>query len=408
MSYDSGKQLLQARGLEPMSNWHPPVMAYLWRYCDLVVAGPFLMLVIQSVCLLAGMYLVLRRVLAQRAAAVAAVAILLSPPVLSPMGVIWKDSQLAGFLMLAIGVMISRRRAAQLAGCALVWLATAQRYNAAAATLPVLLALFTWDASHSRRRRYALATAAWIGITATSVLANDVLCERKEYVAASLALLDISGIVRYAHDYRDEDILRDAPGVPWVRTDQIQRRTREAYHPTSNWLDLCGPTGILRYPSSDDQNAAVLAGWRHLIVKHPLAYLEHRFAVFFSELRLVHRHAFYLWASFSDSPETAQQLGGVGTHSWVQTAWISLVMMLSNTPVYWAWIYFVAAIVLLVASRRDPVALAVLASGICCELGLFIAAPAIDYRYSHWMVTCTIVGAVYRLAACRRSASQPA
>jgi hypothetical protein len=55
--------------------------------------------------------------------------------------------------------------------------------------------------------------------------------------------------------------------------------------------------------------------------------------------------------------------------------------------------------------RRDRVALTVVLSGLMCELGLFIAAPAIDYRYSHWMIMCSIVGAVYYFSAHRKARS---
>src|SRR5262245_9378172 len=99
MSSDSATQLADARSHQ-YTDWHPPVMAAMWTVLDKIVAGPALMLVLQGSLFLIGSYRLLRAVLSERAAAIAASAILLFPPVLAPMAVIWKDSQMAGFLLM--------------------------------------------------------------------------------------------------------------------------------------------------------------------------------------------------------------------------------------------------------------------------------------------------------------------
>lgn len=407
MSYDSGVQLEQARGLQPMTNWHPPIMALLWRLCDAIIAGPFLMLAIQTVTLLAGMYLLLRRVLSDRAAALAAVLILLSPPVLAPMAVIWKDSQMAGFLMLGIALMANQTRACLLAGCALVWLGTAQRHNAAAATLPIVVLLFVWKEGLPRWKRYGIATAVWLVITIAAGAANSLLTEKTEDVFSSLAMNDIVGVIRFHPDYTDEQIREDAPGLPWAGDENIAQRSRDLYRADMTWLDVAGDQGVFRYPTTEAETAAVARAWRHLILKHPIGYLENRASVFLAELRVTFRDTFYIWWGFTDGPERSQRLALYGTHTPLRKAWFHMMVWLGNTPVYWAWVYFLAGIVLVWLCRRDVVALTIALSGVACEGGLFIAAPAIDYRYSHWTVTCTILAAVYYIAA-RRKARRPA
>src|SRR6187551_3493672 len=96
MSYDSVWQLSQARGLEPINDWHPPLMTFVWRLLDWFIAGPFLMLVIQSLTFLLGLYVVLKQFMRARRAAIVAVLTLLLPQNLIVMAVIWKDSQMAG------------------------------------------------------------------------------------------------------------------------------------------------------------------------------------------------------------------------------------------------------------------------------------------------------------------------
>jgi hypothetical protein len=403
MSYDSGDQLEQARGMRPLTNWHPPVMAILWRICDWLIAGPFLMLVIQSVTLLAGMFLILRRVLSERGAAVAAVLILLSPPVICNMGVIWKDSQMAGFLMLAIAFMMDKTRGKMIAGCALLWLATAQRHNALAATLPILLLLFVWKDGLARWKRYVLAVGVWVAITVSTMLVNNALVETKEDVFASLAMNDIVGIVRFQKDYTDEQLRADTPGVPWRGEDRLVERSRKLYNPIMTWLDVCGPAGVLDYPTTADQSAAVRAAWQKMVFAHPRAYLKHRWKTFLAELRVIRKYNFYIWWNIVDTPRRADKLRHNAIHTPVQTAWMDMQVALADTPVYWAWVYFVAGIALVWPLRRDKLGLTVVLSGILCEAFLLPVAPAIDYRYSHWMVTCTIVAAVYWVAARRRA-----
>jgi hypothetical protein len=390
MSNDSAMQLAQARGLDPMSNWHPPVMAYLWKVCDAIWPGPFLMLVIQSWCLLAGMYLILRKVLSVRGAQFAAVLILLSPPVLMPMGVIWKDSQMAGFLVLAIALLPTQRVAA----CALVWLATAQRYNAAAATLPVLLLLFVWKPELARWKRYVIAAVVWLAITASAMAVTGVLADQHEDVFASLAGNDIIGVIRFA-DYTDDQLRRDAPGLPWMHDTDLAASARAIYRPYFTWLDWAGDRGVIRYPHTADESAAIASAWRRMVVKHPIAYLEHRIRVFFTEIRVTHRHNFYIWCNMTDGPWTDERLDLHHRHTAIQEVWIDFLVLLEGTPVYWAWVYLVGGLALCYLLRRDRYGLTIAASGVLCELGLFVVAPAIDYRYSHWMVTCTLVAAVY-------------
>jgi hypothetical protein len=402
MSFDSGDQLEQARGLQKMTIWHPPVMAVLWRICDAIIAGPFLMLVVQSVPLLAGMFLILRRVLSDRAAAIASALIMLSPPVICNMGVIWKDSQMAGFLMLGIALMMNQTRRSLVLGCALIWLGTAQRHNALAATFPVFILLFVWKDGLARWKRYGLAVGVWLVLTLSTTFVNSALVEAKQDVFASLELNDIVGIIKFETSYTEESLRAETPGVPW-RGEDLLARTRKVYSPVMTWLDTCGPEGVFTYPTTDAESAAVRTAWRKMILAHPGAYLKHRWKTFLAELRVIRRKNFYLWWGIVDFPTRGEKLQHYAVHSPIQVKWMDMQVALVDTPVYWAWVYFLAGIGLVWFLRRDKNGLAVVLSGVLCEAFLFIVAPAIDYRYSHWMVTCTIVAAVYYIAARRRA-----
>src|SRR5688572_20293768 len=69
MTMDSIHQLAEGRrGF--YTDGHPPLMSFIWRWVDKVIAGPFGMLVLQTVSFLAGMYFVLRHAMRPRRAAV--------------------------------------------------------------------------------------------------------------------------------------------------------------------------------------------------------------------------------------------------------------------------------------------------------------------------------------------------
>ena len=82
MTQDSFDHLREARaGI--YSDAHPPIINLVWKVSEQLVAGPFGMLIFQSVLLLAGLYAILGRVLAPRRAAWWTAGVFVSPPVLT-------------------------------------------------------------------------------------------------------------------------------------------------------------------------------------------------------------------------------------------------------------------------------------------------------------------------------------
>src|SRR5262245_15735086 len=99
MTFDSVEQLAEARtGF--YTDAHPPAMAAIWRLLDSIIAGAFLMLVLQATTFIAGMYLVLKRAMSERTAAIVTAICMFYPPVANPLAFIWKDSLMAGLVLL--------------------------------------------------------------------------------------------------------------------------------------------------------------------------------------------------------------------------------------------------------------------------------------------------------------------
>ncbi len=104
MTSDSFDHLREAR-TGVYSDTHPPMINVIFKVADYIVAGPLGMLVLQSATLAAGLYLLLRRAFEPRRAAWWAAGVLVFPPVMVTMAVIWKDCLMAG--LLALGAALS-------------------------------------------------------------------------------------------------------------------------------------------------------------------------------------------------------------------------------------------------------------------------------------------------------------
>ncbi len=399
MSYDSSWQLSQARGIESINEWHPPVMAVMWRYLDDLVAGPILMLVLQSSLFLLGTFVVLRRAISPRKAALLAALLLVVPQNIVVLSVIWKDSQMAGFLIAGIACLFSQRRGWRVTGYVLIFLATAVRYNAAAATFPILVFQFGYGGSLRWWKRVGLACLVWVAMFVASQRVNALFVQQHTYPwPTASAPVDIAGIIRYSPHLDNDQLLRDTPGVPWHKTDKIQIRVRTWYRPEQQFLNVTQEPGqIFDYISTDADRAGITAAWKKLVLAHPLAFLHHRWEVFIATLDCRSGGAGGVFSEFLN-PIYEPHLSHKASHSKVQQLWIDAMHWFDDTAMFHVALYFVLALALLGIGWRDRTSSVVLLSGLAYEAGLFLVAPAVDYRYSQWMIACTLLGGILVLA----------
>jgi hypothetical protein len=407
MSVDSFDQLGEGRAWF-FTDSHPPIMAALWGLLDRVVPGPFGMLVLQSGCFLAGCFLILRRALRPTAAAIAAGILLLFPPIGAALAVIWKDCLMAGFLVLGIALVLDARRGVRLAGLGLLLLATALRYNAFAATLPLVVLLFEWRPSIPALRRYAIAFAAWLAITVLAIgLDRMLVAKEMHFWSSSFALVDITGTLA-----KLEPDLPDAELAPLLAPTQIQvdrdyHATIRAHYTPGDFIKVVGPppglwnvtlSGTEPLPAA--QRDAIGHAWHDIVLGHPAAYLRYRFDSFAEVLGLrrkfagtvllprhwQHRDALARFAIDDVEPPLA---AAGETVAW----WF-----VHRTPFARPWFYAVLALALLGFARRDREVLALLASGLLLESSLVFLAVTPDYRYSHWLTVTTCLALLLLVA----------
>lgn len=410
MSSDSFVQLMEAR-THYFTAAHPPVMAAVWLLADAIVSGPLLMLLLQGGLALAGLYGVLRRVLDDRRAATAAVAVLWFPPVLTTMAVIWKDSQMAGALLAGFAALTSERRGTRVLGLLAMTYACAVRYNALAAAVPIVGLWFTWSPGWGFWRRYTVASAACIVMVVVAFGANRLIAvEPGEMSAASgTAVADIIGVLRYTTPRSDDELLERLSDAPLVVRHDIQAYARHHYSPRNSYWATHGEEQMFWIPLSEREERGLVTAWRGLVASDWRAYRRHRVAQYRELLGLSNQPLWAaVYASFVERSDHPPFTHHDARPSRIQSVLAAAFVWLAQaTPLYRPWLYAVLALVLLVGLCRDRLTFALLASGLLYELSFLPAAGTPDSRYSHWLFTTTAV-AVIALTARRCGVPQSA
>ncbi len=416
MTLDSFDHLREGRyGI--YTDGHPPVLSAIWGEVDAIVAGPAGMFVIQTAAFLLGVHAWLRHTFTPRRAAWLAVAVTLFPPLLAPMGVIWKDAVMAAFLILGLAGLRAPRRGVRVAALVAVFVATAVRYNTPAATLPLVVLLFEWSPTpatwRGRLRRYAISTTVWVAFTAGALLLNAGLTDKPmHFWHSSAAVMDIAGTIAFIEPaLSDEELRRElAPTEPLIDA-ELHARIRARYLPYDFTPLIFGDGRIWSVPIMGDtpappaQRAGIERAWQHFVLGYPGAYLRHRIAAFANLLGVPRNTPAVLVQTARGQHIKVAVFMGLSTRTSSLQNWMQrkLEHVAKRTPLFRPWIYLVLALVFLPLGRRHRDVFALLLSGILLELSLFPLAGTPDFRYSHWLVLCTTLAAIMLVARRARS-----
>jgi len=424
MTQDSYDHLREVRD-RIWTDGHPPALTAMWAVTDYVVAGPFGMLVIQTTLAIWGLYLVFRRTFTPRRAAWATTGLFLYPPVMLLFPVIWKDSPMTGFLLVGACLLHAERRWVRIAGLVALAATTALRYNAFAATFPLIVMVFEWKPGMHWLRRYAISTAAWLATTLAAFGFNEAIVDKKvHFWHSTLAVFDIVGTLAFVdEDIPDAELERTFAGTELRAHHDIHGAIRRIYRPDDclqivmeDKHPILWQLPINGYvPAPQSQRDAIERAYVDVITAHPVAFLKHRFTVMGEVLWLGDdRPAAVIRSRTFAFPDYHNQLGmGTGWSKLQSKMTKAMNAVWKHTPIFLPWIYAVVAVLLLPLAFRHRDVLALLLSGLALELSLLALAATPDYRYSHWMITtvgiATIVLTARRARAARAlsKASEP-
>lgn len=410
VGWDTRSHLLEERAMH-ISDAHPPAVAWLVRIVEIFVRGPAGVLLVQAVSLLAGLYMLFSTKMSRRAAAWCTAGVFLFPPIAGVQALIAKDCLMAGFLMIGIACLADDQRPRR-RWWALVWifLGTLMRWNALSATFVPILLLFRWRPSTTGVKRYAIATGVWLAVTGMALKTDDLLADEHAHLWYwSNGYEDIAGTLEYIEPLDDAQMLAVLDGVPLVQRDHLHERFKALYSPSYYFQLMRNEGRIFNRPANDEERAAIARAWKRLVFGHPGAYLRYRIDNFRLLLQLDRPESFsnvYVWFTVIGAPETIPELDHDAGPSRLQQIMIPASMKISLTPVYYVFIYFALCFLLVPFAWRNALAMSTLLSAIGYELALFFLAATTDYRYSQWMILCSVVSLILvvarRLAAARR------
>ena len=281
MTYDA-KFVYEDIAKGVLGDWQSPVMTVLWGVIDPVAPGAGSMFLLTATSYWLGFGL-MAFALARRSVRLALLlpALALIPPAFVFVGIIWRDVLFAATWLLAAAIVfaVAERGArlrvpAQLLALALCAFGVLLRPNALIAA-PILCAYIVWPREMSFKRGAILFVPAVAGFFAlVQVVYYGALGATRQHPLHSIAVFDLGGISHFSKENQFP--------VTWSGAESALL-LNSCYQPTQwdiYWrLEPCD--FVMRKVEREEKlfgTPAMTEAWLHAVMRHPLAYLEHRAA----------------------------------------------------------------------------------------------------------------------------------
>lgn len=377
-------------------DWHPPLMAWLWRRLIAIEPGPAPIYLLQLGLYWAGYGLIVAGAWRRRqpvAASVAAAGALMPFP-LALMGSVLKDCLMEGFFLTGVGLFIwvrSERDWPQRIGAILFLLLGALlRFNAFLAVLPLLVSLTPGRWRRTPARLVAISLAWTIVVLASLPIANRLIGAEKTDVQLSLVMFDLGGITE--HSKRDMFPPMGLPDPVGTNAGCYDPQMWDGY---STWANHPCPINFDRVKAAVERDRlspyALLA---RAILAHPIAYAEHRIRHFNINTR-------FIVPNEVQGPVPDRTTPNVWNFTVARGPGLKLINTLTgitiHTPLGWPIFWIALAGGLLAICRHMPsrkVIGPVAASAFLYGLGYLSFSVSSELRYHLWTITgCTIAAA---------------
>ncbi len=395
--YDDGRAFT-------LNDWQSPVMSVLWRLIDPIAPGAWSMFLLIATLYWLGFGL-LALTMARRdpRLGMAAPLAALAPPAFFFVGMIWRDVLfgvawlVAATLTLAVAEAHARRRLpVQALALVLIAFGVLLRPNAIFAA-PVLATYVAWPARFEWKHAtilllpgalafYALVPAVYYGL----------LDAKRVNPLHQIFVYDLGGITHFSGENQFP--------VAWSAAETAML-TSTCYDPVrwdGYWHTPPCPFVMGRLERPDDiifGTPRLLAAWRHAVLSHPLAYLQHRASYMWNFLARPNLVLPYLdWegpqASYGGNPyfRPLLALHGVLERSMLFRPGLWLLLATAVGAAAWQ----------ARATATGAFAVGVSASAVVYVMTFFAVGVASDFRYAYWCVLAVLAGALAAPAAWRQ------
>jgi hypothetical protein len=391
MNYDA--RYVYQDGLKGFyGDWQSPVMTWLWKTIDPIGPGSASMFLVIMVLYWWGI-VTLSSTLARRSLAlgIALPLIALTPPLLAFVGVIWRDVLMAVCWLFAAAMVFEgsdrakRPVIVQVIAVGLTILGVLIRPNALAAA-PVLITYIVWPRQFAWKRTALLFVPIMIALYAIMQLVYyGALNATRQHPLHSIAVFDLGGITHFTGENQFP--------VTWSpsETEALRGSCYDASYWNTYWNGDCkfvmqkleGEPKIFGTP-------ALSRAWLDAIVKHPLAYLQHRLAFF--RAFLFESHLTMWTADIANPPKDIfEDRPAFMTFKTIHDA-------LKPTPLFRMGAWFLASLVLCaLAWRRRTTPDGAFVLAVCGSAALYVLSylplgVASEFRYVYWAVLASAAG----------------
>jgi hypothetical protein len=381
-------------------DWQSPAMGMLWRLIDPLAPGSLSMFGVTVALYWLGFgvlaFMALRR---SMLLGLATPLLALLPPAFFFVGLIWRDV-LFGVIWLVAGVLafaVAERRAAlrlpvQTVALCLVGFGVLLRPNAVIAA-PLLAVYVIWPSRFDlKRAAIAFLPIAVLFFVLVPILYYGVLGAQRQNPLHSILVFDLGGITHFAAENQFP--------VEWS-AQETERLMHECYNAVwwdSYWHVPPCPFVMARLERPDDVifgTARLVRAWWQAVIRHPLAYLEHR-ATFMWQFLARSNLVLPVWdwqkpsSTYGRSPSFQPILN---LHEKLQPSLLfrpGLWLVLAVAIAGWSW-----------PRRRVEAAFAlgVSLSAIVYVMSFFVLGVAADFRYAYWCVLAVLAGGVAGMTA---------
>ena len=377
-----------------MGDWQSPVMTWLWGVIDPIAPGAGSMFLLTATSYWLG-FGILSLVLAKqdKRSALLLPVLALLPPALAFVGIIWRDVLFATCWLLAASVTFAvsdrpstARLTTQTLALALVAMGVLLRPNAVLAA-PILAAYAIWPTRFSLRSTAFLFVPAAVGFFAVmQFVYYGALGATREHPLQSIMIFDLGGISHFAKENQFPVDWSDSENALLLNT---------CYQPTQwdiYWrLEPCD--FVMRKVEREKGlfgTSAVSKAWLSAMLRHPLAYLQHRVAFMWNFLAADN---LTMWLADVEHP-TEQ----VFSDRPAFLAFVSVHDLLKPTPLLrvGSWL-LVCAVLCGFGWRRSDTREGAFVLGVCGSAMIYVASflfvgVASDFRYGYWAVLAAMAG----------------
>lgn len=404
LSVDSRNQLNQAM-IGRYDDWHPPVMAWLWRHLLWFKSGPQPMLWFHLLLFWGGLYLIWYSLAKKHLWTRSLVPLIgFMPPVISMVGVIWKDIGLGACSLLIVGIWISEFKNEKIR-LLLLWplliYSSWVRHNALGLTGPFIFSMpFQFTFSEKKRssnkktkkkkpensfmRKFFFATTLLVSVSALRLLFENVfLSTNHSYAGSYLQLFDLASI----EDTTGASLIPESYKTQFYSKKII---SRYLYDRDPSQLIFIRDAQFYIRPNSGE-NSELQHIWLKSVIQYLPSYLTYRWFQYksligwgYGQCRANH---FYMPEDYG---------GGIAwMKQWRDYLNEKTTYWAATTPVFSGWFYLALAGIGLFASfflKSDYQVIARLCflSTLLYSATYFVGSVSCDFRYV-WPTTLTSV-----------------